>query len=562
MPSENVKNAVLAIRSAKLVSESPQEFIVNVEQGNLSLLAAIDNVVSIGDVVPPELCDGPSRAILANSPTAPLAWPQGLDGTGQIITIADTGFDVGNDSVPQHPAFTGRITSFNRGVPNKQYPLSDSTGHGTHVAGCALGNGQLADGTPVQGTAPGAHLAVVSIMNPEYVANPSDKIPRLLDFQPDQVLVQTYKVGSYVHNWSFSQKQGGYSERSRTVDLCLGIYQGVTLCTSAGNAGDESGRIISGGPASKNVITVGASQTTWPIKNRVPDTTKPLQETTRVADFSSPGRRGLFGQIALATPKPDVVAPGVMILSTASRDATFVSGGEAAKSPPGPLYWYSSGTSMASPLVAGCVAVLRQAFFSYHTALVERDPAGIVDYPRSDLFKALLVNSAIELTREAREYQGFGLVNLPAALIPLLPTVPGEATTGFTNGGVSDIGPANRYSYPRAGDPGLRYRSQATVIAKGVATVLQTYRLAVTIAWIDPEETTIQNTLKLTVQQSVTGKTVPDIVGDIANNVIRVVIPSVPLSTEIRFLVEAVRFAKPLSSPQMFSLVYTMTLNT
>ncbi len=97
-----------------------------------------------------------------------------------------------------------------------------------------------------------------------------------------------------------------------------------------------------------------------------------------MAAFSSrgPTKEGRF--------KPDVVAPGTSILSTRSRAAR----------PPSPDlrdllrsgYFFDSGTSMATPLVAGCAAVLRETLVKNGTPK-----------PSAALIKALLINGADEL---------------------------------------------------------------------------------------------------------------------------------------------------------------------
>jgi serine protease AprX len=94
--------------------------------------------------------------------------------------------------------------------------------------------------------------------------------------------------------------------------------------------------------------------------------------------------------------KPDVVAPGINILSTCSGAREKVKDGDAAgleKRAKGKYvderYYHSNGTSMATPLVAGCVAVLRQA-------LVEM--SGVKE-PSAALLKALIVNGAVPLEK-------------------------------------------------------------------------------------------------------------------------------------------------------------------
>src|SRR5205814_2055611 len=83
---------------------------------------------------------------------------------------------------------------------------------------------------------------------------------------------------------------------------------------------------------------------------------------------------------------PDVVAPGTSILSTLSR-------GVAIKPPSTDFgkssdkdYWFEGGTSMATPLVAGCAAVLRETLVKNGTPK-----------PSAALVKALLINGAVDI---------------------------------------------------------------------------------------------------------------------------------------------------------------------
>src|SRR5205823_2488181 len=111
--------------------------------------------------------------------------------------------------------------------------------------------------------------------------------------------------------------------------------------------------------------------------------------------------------------KPDVVAPGSVILSAKSRLAVA-----------NPIfgisldndYMFDAGTSMATPLVAGCAAVVRESFRVRH---------GI--NPSAALVKAMLINGAILLTGQyvppelapiPNEAEGFGRVSLSASLAP------------------------------------------------------------------------------------------------------------------------------------------------
>src|SRR4029079_18310941 len=84
-------------------------------------------------------------------------------GDGQVIAVADTGFDLGSET-NVHPAFTGRVVHlYALGRPGK---TDDPDGHGTHVAGSALGDGYSpAIGGAIQGTAPKARLFLQSMLD-------------------------------------------------------------------------------------------------------------------------------------------------------------------------------------------------------------------------------------------------------------------------------------------------------------------------------------------------------------------------------------------------------------
>jgi hypothetical protein len=170
----------------------------------------------------------------------------------------------------------------------------------------------------------------------------------------------------------------------------------------------------------KNCITVGARENNRPEftitygqawKDDYP--AEPIK-SARLADdpdaivaFSSRGPTD-DGRI-----KPDVVAPGTYILSTRSRmiaENNFAWG----RFEPSKLYMYDCGTSMATPLTAGAVGVIRE-----YLRKKQRMAS-----PSAALLKASLIASAVFLPGTPAEFdsnQGYGRVNLDAILAPPAP---------------------------------------------------------------------------------------------------------------------------------------------
>jgi serine protease AprX len=303
----------------------------------------------------------------------------GYTGEGQIIGVADTGLDSGNVSA-MHPDFEGRVKKLYDHVEDGD--SGDHHGHGTHVAGSILGSGKASDGK-YKGMAPDAALVF-------HAAEDSDG-DLLID--PEQVLREAYEDGARIHSDSWGVDDfGEYNLSSYLFDVFLWEHPDMTALVAAGNAGEE-GYVSVGSPATaKNVIAVGASE------SRRPDVDKYSSEMadnpSEVAYFSSKGPTvdGRF--------KPDIVAPGTYILSTRSSlapddsfDAVF-----------NPSYAYMTGTSMATPVLAGGVAQIRQY-------LNEKGYA----HPSSALIKSLLITGADILDEDFRA-QGYGRANLVRAL--------------------------------------------------------------------------------------------------------------------------------------------------
>jgi subtilisin family serine protease len=450
---------------------------------------ALGPVERVDPYVEPTLHNDIARVLLGLDSLANPALGMTEQGTGQIIAIADTGLD------SAHPDFQGRIVEVVAlGRPNDS---SDPHGHGTHVAGSALGSG-AANAGQFRGTAPSARLYFQSILD----AN--GKLGGLpLDLA--DLFEQAYQKNARIHNNSWgSVAAAEYMMNSQEVDAFVAKRRDMLVVISAGNDGQAANRVNSqpgtvdwqsiGAPAScKNGLTVGASQSNrtsggystltygaaWP--GHFPDppiaTAKVSGSADGLAGFSS------RGPCTDRRVKPDVVAPGTDIVSARSAKAPlqkFWGPG------PTPAYAYMGGTSMAAPLVAGCAALVREY---YVTSRAHGEPSAA-------LLKATLINSTRKLPGAdavadfdvvPNMHQGFGLIQMPNAYPnPINPQLKLEFLDDWKT-------PAGLFSMT-----GQRKRYEIDVAAG--------MRLSICLTWTDPPGRALQNNLNLLVELPGGGK--------------------------------------------------------
>lgn len=205
----------------------------------------------------------------------------------------------------------------------------------------------------------------------------------------------------------------GYDEHTREFDCTL-REKNTLVCRSAGNDGDKPSkqRICGSYACGKNVLTVGACESSTSVWTEayadVPsNATKAPQPKGIPGDPCEMYVSSSYGTDERRL-KPDVVAPGVMILSARSRDI------EPEVVASDHNYCFKTGRSMATPLVAGCAAVLNQALRA--TDQIYKGYSGM-------LLKALLVNGAVSLDPANPQYisgnerpWGFGRVNMLGSL--------------------------------------------------------------------------------------------------------------------------------------------------
>jgi len=385
----------------------------------------LDEIRDLPDVglveqyVEPKLFNDVARVLLGIDAADANPGPLGLEGEGELIAVADTGLD------ESHPDFAGRI----EGVValGRQNDSSDPHGHGTHVSGSILGDGTASNGT-VRGTAPKAKLYFQSLLDAQGGLGG-------LPVNLGDLFAGAYQAGARIHNNSWGAAvESAYTLNSEDVDDFVAGNRDMLIVIAAGNEGQAAMRLHSqpgfpdwlsiGAPGtSKNALTIGASRSSrteggysnltwnaaWP--SEFPD--PPVAVETISGDPESLAGFSSRGPCDDRRIKPDVVAPGTDIASTKSSLAPL-SHFWGPYPGAGSRYAYMGGTSMATPLVAGCAALVRE----YYVKRRQHQPSAA-------LLKATLVNGARGLTGAdsianqndpPNYHQGFGAVHLPSTL--------------------------------------------------------------------------------------------------------------------------------------------------
>jgi subtilisin len=242
-----------------------------------------------------------------NMVRAPGAWARGITGLGIRVAVLDTGIAAHPDLNP----ISGGI-SFVPGVVS----FNDGNSHGTHCAGII---GARNNSIGVVGVAPACRLYAVKVLS-DAGSGMTSWIIAGMDWAASQ--------GMHVVSMSL----GGLSGPSVAYAAAVRRLQdrGTVVCCASGNSFGSSFPWVN---APANSITIGSP-------NSSPIAVGSININKVIAPSSSRG-----GQVALWN-QVKVVAPGVSINSTV----------------PGGGYGIKSGTSMATPHVAGACALLKQRF--------------------------------------------------------------------------------------------------------------------------------------------------------------------------------------------------------
>jgi subtilisin family serine protease len=271
----------------------------------------------------------------------------------------------------------------------------DESSHATHVAGIAAGNNGTSPGgtrPTVSGVAPRAYLGNYKALTipTDSGVGPDGNSPELV-----AAIEAAVKDGMDVLNLSLGEAEIEPSRDVVALALDAAAALGVVPVVAVGNEFEDFGRGSASSPGtSSRAITAGAV------------TTSRGGPAGIVADFSSSGPTPISLRL-----KPDVAAPGVAILSSVPSGWSLL-----------------SGTSMASPHVAGAVALLRQ-----------RHPNWTPDQIRSALTQtgdpAFLDDGRTQPAPPTRV--GGGVINLVRADVPLLFADPSKLSFGFVGRGAT-----------------------------------------------------------------------------------------------------------------------------
>lgn len=298
---------------------------------------------------------------------APL-WNDGITGIGIAVAVIDTG-------IYKHPDLAGRITGFKDFVKQKEEAYDDN-GHGTHVAG-DIGASGASSNYLYKGPAPECNLVGVKVLDKMGTGSLSTVIAGI-----QWCIENKRNLGIKVINLSLGSEA---AEPYQDDPVCIAVetawQAGITVCAAAGNSGPKAMSVNSPG-ISPVIITVGAMD----------DVNSISPEDYQIADFSS------RGPTIDGLPKPDVVAPGVYIVSLRSPNSLLDKQNKEARI----NNWYTSlsGTSMATPVCCGVVAQL----------------LGHDDTLTPDGVKTLLMGTATKLDDFDAYAQGAGVINAQKAV--------------------------------------------------------------------------------------------------------------------------------------------------
>jgi subtilisin family serine protease len=313
--------------------------------------------------------DGKAQLLLDQSVPqigAPQAWSLGLTGKGVTVALLDTGVAL------DHPDLAGKValaSDFTGTRPDG----SDDVGHGTHCAGIITGSGAASQGK-YKGVAPDVTLIVGKVCMPQ--GCDESAIIAGMQWAAPLARVVSLSLGG--------GPSDGTDPLSQAVNHLTAQY-GTLFVIAAGNAGAAA--TVSSPAAADAALAVGS-----------------VSKQDVISDFSSRGPR--IGDYAV---KPDIAAPGGDIVSARAKGTPL---GD--DDPINDYYCRMSGTSMATPHVAGAAAILAELHPNW----------------RADQLKAALMSTSKRLGNAGIFDEGAGRVDVARAVTQLTYASAGSVSFG------------------------------------------------------------------------------------------------------------------------------------
>ena len=295
-------------------------------------------------------------------PAAIASFPK-LTGRGETVAVLDTG-------IANVPSLRGKIVGGYNFI-NNNTNYTDTSGHGTSVAGVIAASPYTFMGRKYQGIAPGVKLVAVKIDNNDgnpTAANIQKGLQWVIDNAAKYNIVAVNISEGDNNLYTNHNASGLYSAQLATL-----AGEGIVVAASSGN--DSTHNSIEYPAADPKVISVGSTN---------------LYD--QLSSFNDSG------------PNLDIVGPGEYVLAPTmiNGHATFLNG---------------VGTSYPSPMIAATAALIRQVSNTFttrdilhieqNTPFQDFDPVSSLSFPRLDLFNALYV-ATHSVSPAAKKHLFFG----------------------------------------------------------------------------------------------------------------------------------------------------------